>query len=91
MTENPKGKAMKSPEEQLNWRNKIAGTLGTPQVREVLEEYLETARRELSTVIPSDKDPHAYNVHRALGRVEMLEYLISQGNIATKATENKKD
>lgn len=82
---------MKSAEEQLVWRNKIAGTLGTPQVREVLEEYLETARKELSTVTPSDKDPHAYNVHRALGRVEMLEFLISQGNIATKATENKKD
>jgi hypothetical protein len=80
---------MKSAEEQLVWRNKIAGTLGIQQVREVLEEYLETARRELSSTIPTDKDPAAYNVHRALGRVEMLEYLIAQGKLATKTTENK--
>ena len=80
---------MKSAEEQLNWRNKIAGTLGTQEVREVLNEYLETARRELSGTIPTDKDPAAYNVHRALGRVEMLEFLIAQGKIATKPTETK--
>lgn len=82
---------MKSPEEMLNLRNKIAGTLGTKEVQEVLEEYLKTARKELSGTIPTEKDPHAYNMHRALGRVEMLEYLLAQGRASNKVTENKKD
>ena len=80
---------MKSPEELLNLRNKIAGTLGTKQVQDVLEEFLATARAELLSCVPSDKDPHSYNVHRALGRVEMLQYLINQGKTANKATEKK--
>ena len=82
---------MKTSEELLNLRNKIAGTLGMPQVQEVLGEFLETARGELKACLPSDKDPHAYNMHRALGRVEMLELLINQGKAANKATEKKKD
>ena len=80
---------MKTPEEILNLRNKIAGTLGTPQVQDVLNEFLATARGELMSCVPSEKDPHAYNMHRALGRVEMLEYLINQGKSANKATETK--
>jgi len=80
---------MKTPEELLNIRNKIAGTLGTPQVQDVLQEFLATARGELLSCVPSDKDPHAYNMHRALGRVEMLTYLINQGKAANKATEKK--
>lgn len=80
---------MKSQEESLNLRNKIAGTLGTQAVQEVLEEFLVTARAELLSCIPTEKDPHSYNVHRALGRVEMLQYLINQGKMANKATEPK--
>lgn len=80
---------MKTPEEILNLRNKIAGTLGTKEVQDVLNEFLATARGELMSCVPSDKDPHAYNIHRALGRVEMLEYLINQGKAANKVTENK--
>ena len=81
---------MKSPEEILNTRNKIAGTLGSPQVQEVLNEFLDTARRELMLCVPTEKDPHSYNIHRALGRVEELEYLINQGKAALKATEKDK-
>lgn len=80
---------MKSPEEILNWRNKIAGTLGTRQVQEVLQEFLESARAELSGWVITPNDPHAYNMHRILGRIDMLEYLINQGKAANKATENK--
>lgn len=80
---------MKTKEELLNWRNKIAGTLGTKQVQDVLEEFLTTARAELTGWIITQNDPHAYNMHRMLGRVEMLEYLINQGKAANKATETK--
>lgn len=80
---------MKSPEEILNWRNKIAGTLGTRQVQEVLQEFLESARAELSGWVITPNDPHAYNMHRILGRIDMLEYLINQGKAANKATEKK--
>lgn len=80
---------MKTKEELLNWRNKIAGTLGTKQVQDVLEEFLTTARAELTGWIITQNDPHAYNMHRMLGRVEMVEYLINQGKAANKATETK--
>lgn len=80
---------MKTSEEILNLRNKIAGTLGRPEVQEVLAEFLETTRGELKSCLPSDKDPHAYNMHRALGRVEMLELLINQGRASIKVTETK--
>lgn len=80
---------MKSPEEQLNWRNKIAGTLGTKQVQEVLEEFLASARAELTGWVITPNDPHAYNAHRILGRIDMLEFLLAQGKAANKATENK--
>lgn len=80
---------MKTKEELLNWRNKIAGTLGSKQVQDVLEEFLTTARAELTGWIITQNDPHAYNMHRMLGRVEMVEYLINQGKAAIKATETK--
>lgn len=80
---------MKSPEEILNWRNKIAGTLGTRQVLEVLEEFLASARAELASWVITPNDPHAYNMHRILGRIDMLEHLIAQGKSANKATETK--
>lgn len=81
---------MKTPQEKLNWRNKIAGTLGTRQVQEVLEEFLDVARHELKSCVPTTSDPHSYNIHRALGRVEELEFLIQQGKIATKPVDKEK-
>lgn len=80
---------MKTPEEQLNWRNKIAGTLGTKEVQAVLEEFLASARSELTGWVITQNDPHAYNMHRMLGRIEMLEVLLAQGRVAIKATEKK--
>lgn len=82
---------MKSPEEQLNWRNKIAGTLGTQQVQEVLEEFLSAERAKLTAWTPSEKDPNAFCIHRYVGRIEMLEFLINQGKSVNKPTESKKD
>lgn len=81
--------AMKTPQEKLNWRNKIAGTLGTKQVQEVLEEFLANTRAELTGWVITQNDPHAYNMHRILGRIEMVEFLINQGKAANKATETK--
>lgn len=81
---------MKTPEEQLNTKNKIAATLGTQEVQDILQEFLEIARKDLKMCVPTEKDPHSYNLHRALGRVEELEYLILQGKMAVKPTEKKK-
>lgn len=80
---------MKSSEELLNLRNKIAGTLGTKQTQDVLQEFLTVARAELTSWRITENDPHAFNMHRILGRIEMLEYLINQGKSAIKATEKK--
>lgn len=80
---------MKTPEEKLNWRNKIAGTLGTQAVQDVLNEYLASMRAELTGWVITPNDPHAFNMHRILGRIEMLELLINQGKASTKATETK--
>jgi hypothetical protein len=75
---------MKSQEEMLNWRNKIAGTLGTPEVQAVLQEFLTAERAKLIAWTPSDKDPNAYCMHRYVGRIEMLEFLINQGKSVTE-------
>lgn len=75
---------MKSQEEMLNWRNKIAGTLGTPEVQTVLQEFLTAERAKLIAWTPSDKDPNAYCMHRYVGRIEMLEFLINQGKSVTE-------
>ena len=80
---------MKTSEEILNRRNKIAGTLGTKEVQEVLEDFLADARAELSGWVITPNDPHAYNMHRLLGRVEEIKYLINQGKAANKVTETK--
>ena len=80
---------MKTSEEILTERNKIAATLGTKEVQEVLENFLETARRDLKNCVPTTSDPNSYNVHRALGRVEEIEYLIMQGKMATKPIKKK--
>jgi hypothetical protein len=75
---------MKSQEEMLSWRNKIAGTLGTPEVQAVLQEFLTAERAKLIAWTPSDKDPNAYCMHRYVGRIEMLEFLINQGKSVTE-------
>lgn len=75
---------MKSQEEMLNWRNKIAGTLGTPEVQAVLQEFLTAERAKLIAWTPSEKDPNAYCMHRYVGRIEMLEFLINQGKSVTE-------
>lgn len=81
---------MKTPEEQLNWRNKIAATLATKETQEVLQEFLESARAELRGWVITQNDPHAYNMHRMLGRIEMVESLINHGKAMQKPTEKKK-
>ena len=80
---------MKTPQEQLTERNKIASTLGTKEVQEVLGKFLEIARNDLKTCVPSASDPYGMNIHRALGRVEEIEYLILQGKLANKPIEKK--
>ena len=80
---------MKSSEELLNLRNKLAGTLGTREVQEVLEEFLTVERAKLISWTPTEKDPHAFCMHRHIGRIEMLEHLIAQGKASVKPTEDK--
>jgi hypothetical protein len=82
---------IKTKEELLNDRNKLAATLGTPEVQEVLQAELTAARATMTAYNIGANDPHAYNLHRYLGRVEMLEFLIAKGKKAAEPmkTETK--
>ena len=82
---------MKTNQEKLNDRNKLAATLGTNDCQEILQAELARARAEMLAYNIGTNDPHAYNLHRYLGRVEMLEFLIAKGKKAAEPikTETK--
>lgn len=82
---------MKTNEERLNDRNRIAATIGTTECQEILQAELNRARAEMLSYNIGTNDPHAYNLHRYLGRVEMLEFLIAKGKKAAEPmkTETK--
>jgi hypothetical protein len=82
---------MKTNQEKLNDRNRLAATIGTNECQEVLQAELSKARAEMLTYNVGTNDPHAYNLHRHLGRIEMLEFLIAKGKRASEPikTETK--
>lgn len=82
---------MKETEQHLLNRNQIAATLGQDIVLEQLRKYREQFISNLKTCVASSNDPYGINMHRALGRVEALDYLILQGESAIKPQSNKKD
>lgn len=82
---------MMETEKHLRERNEIAATLGQDiviaQLKKIRERFIST----METVVPTANDPYGINVHRQLGRIEAIDYLIAQGEQATKPQSNKKE
>lgn len=81
---------MKETEQSLLERNKIAATLGDELTQQVLagirEQWISTAK----SYIPTQNDPSGFGIHRAMGRVDAIDYLIALGKKATQPTEKGK-
>ena len=80
---------MKQTEESLLKRNRLAATIGQEIVLEQLKLFREQFVGQLKAVIPTANDPYGINLHRALGRVEALDYIISQAEQSIKQSNTK--
>lgn len=78
-------------EEHLRERNEIAATLGQTIVIDILKKFREQFVSQMKTAVPTASDPYGINLHRYLGRIEAIDYLITQGERAAKPQSNKKD
>lgn len=78
-------------EQHLRERNQIAATLGQDIVLEQLRKFREQFISQMKTAVPTQSDPHGINLHRYLGRIEAIDFLIAKGEDATKPSNNKKD
>lgn len=75
-------------EKHLLARNRLAATIGNENTLEVLKEFRERFISSMKTVVPNQNDPLGINIQRALGRVEALDYLISEAERAIKPNES---
>lgn len=82
---------MVETEEHLRERNEIAATLGQEIVLDMLKKYRERFIGQLKSAVPTSSDPNGINLHRYLGRIEAIDFLISEGERASKPQSNKKD
>ena len=83
---------MKQTEESMLARNRLAASLGQDRVIEVLKEFREQFVSQMKAIVPTQNDVNAFNLHRALGRVEAIDFLIAEGQRANKPQQsNKKD
>lgn len=80
---------MKTTEETLLERNKIAATLGDTLTQDVLAEIREQWIAVAKSYVPTQNDPSGFGLHRAMGRVDAIDYLIALGKKAVQ-TENKR-
>ena len=71
-------------EKKLLERDQIAASIGQDIVIEQLKKYREQFISSLKTIVPTGNDVYGINVHRALGRLDAVDYLISEGIKATK-------
>lgn len=79
-------------EKHLRERNEIAATLGNIDVLNILKKFREQFVSQMKTAVPTQSDVYGINLHRYLGRVEAIDFLISQGEQAIKPqSNNKKD
>ena len=79
-------------EEHLRERNQIAASLGQDIVLEQLKKIREQFISQMKTMVPTSSDPNGINLHRYLGRLEAIDFLISKGEDAIKPqSNNKKD
>lgn len=75
---------MKQTEESLLKNNRIAATIGQEEVIAILKQYREQFISTLKTIVPTNSDVYGINVHRALGRLDAIDFLISEGIKSTK-------
>ena len=78
-------------EQHLRERNEIAASIGQDIVISQLKKFREQFISQMKTAVPTQADPHGINLHRYLGRIEAIDYLITQGERANKPQSNKKD
>lgn len=78
-------------EQHLRERNQIAASLGQDIVLEQLRKFREQFISQMKTMVTTSNDPYGINLHRYLGRIEAIDYLINQGEQAIKPSNNKKD
>lgn len=82
---------MMETEQHLRERNIIAASIGQEIVLEQLKKFREQFVSQMKTAVPTQSDVYGINLHRYLGRVEAIDFLISQGEQAIKPQSNKKD
>jgi hypothetical protein len=78
-------------EEHLRERNEIAASIGQQIVIDVLKKYRERFVGQMKAAVPTASDPYGINLHRYLGRIEAIDFLITEGERANKPQSNKKE
>lgn len=79
-------------EKHLIERNMLAASIGQDIVLEMLRKFREQFVSQMKTAVPTSNDPYGINLHRYLGRIEAVDYIIAQGEMAAKPqSNNKKD
>lgn len=71
-------------EKSLLKKNAIAASLGQQLVLDILKQYREQFISQMKTITPTASDVYGINLHRALGRVDAIDFLISEGERAVK-------
>lgn len=82
---------MMETEKHLLERNVIAASLGQKLVLDQLKRFREQFVSQMKTAVPTQSDPYGINLHRYLGRIEAVDYLIQQGENAVKQNNNTKE
>lgn len=83
---------MMETEKHLLERNAIAASIGQQIVIDQLKKFREQFISQMKTMVPTQSDPNGINLHRYLGRLEAIDFLIAKGEDATKQQQsNKKD
>lgn len=82
---------MITDEEILLQRNRVAASLGQDIVLEQLRKFREQFVSQMKSAVVTANDPNGYNLHRYLGRIEAIDFLIAKGEDAIKPSNNKKD
>lgn len=82
---------MMETEKHLLERNVIAASLGQKLVLDQLKRFREQFVSQMKTAVPTQSDPYGINLHRYLGRIEAIDYLIQQSENAIKQNNNTKE
>lgn len=78
-------------EKHLRERNEIAASIGQQIVIDQLKKFREQFIGQLKSAVPTANDPNGINLHRYLGRIEAIDFLIAQGELANKPQSNRKE